>query len=287
MTQVAARRVLRTDVNADLTVSIDTGDKQLEAHLRGSGTDLHLKVSDPSAFAGSRDAQGIRDIADMLARAGLRVHVENEQGSRLLTIGDVRAPWWQLPFTRTRHLRVRASRGLFAAARGRTKPDRQLLPSSGLGGPPTPLPIAPTFMRRAVKHVRTTDSPWGGGGPRLVLSPTDGVHRSELPVYWLQPEVTSIGSDEACDIVLPGLAPRHAEVRREDGDEYALIALEGPVRVHGETVRHRLLRTSARVELGGRTLTFVREEFADHGRPHGGRVGGELGRQRRQHTEEA
>ena len=29
-------------------------------------------------------------------------------------------------------------------------------------------------------------------------------------------------------------------------------------------------------------LTFVREEYADHGRPYGGRIGGELGHQRRQ-----
>jgi hypothetical protein len=33
-------------------------------------------------------------------------------------------------------------------------------------------------------------------------------------------------------------------------------------------------------------LTFVREEYADHGRPYGGRIGGELGRQRRQPSRE-
>lgn len=286
MTQVAYRRATTTRVKADLRVDIDDGDSQLHLELTGDGSELLLKVSDPSAFAGSRDAQGVRDVAEMLARAGITVHVEDDRGSRLLTIGDVRAPWWQVVFTRTRHLRVRAGRGLLAAARGRADRDQQLLPSGGLGVPPTPLPIAPTFLRRPVKKVRSTDSPWGGGGPRLVLVPTDGVYRAELPTYWLQQEVTTIGSDPDCDIVLTGLAAHHAEVRHEGGDEYVLVAIDPRTRVFGERVGQRLLRTSSRVELGEHTLSFVREEFADHGRPHGGRVGGELGRQRTQHGQD-
>lgn len=286
MTQVAYRRALRTTVKADLRVDIDDGDAQLRLRLHGDGAELHLVVSNPSAFAGSRDARAIRDIAAMLARIGIVVHVEDEQGSRLLTIGDVRAPWWQVLFTRTPHLRVRAGRGLLAAARGRADRDQQLLPSAGLGVPPTLLPIAPTFLRRPVKKVSSTDSPWGGGGPRLVLVPSDGVYRAELPTYWLQGEVTTIGSDPDCDVVLTGLAPHHAEVRHEGGDEYVLVAIDPRTRVHGERVGQRLLRTSSRIELGDHTLTFSREEFADHGRPHGGRVGGELGRQRTQHEAE-
>ena len=41
----------------------------------------------------------------------------------------------------------------------------------------------------------------------------------------------------------------------------------------------QLLRTGARVQVGEHVLVYQREEFADHGRPYGGRVGGELGRQ--------
>ena len=44
----------------------------------------------------------------------------------------------------------------------------------------------------------------------------------------------------------------------------------------------RILRTGARIELGPWRMGFFREEFADHGRPYGGRVGGELARQKRQ-----
>jgi hypothetical protein len=68
----------------------------------------------------------------------------------------------------------------------------------------------------------------------------------------------------------------------DDEDEYVVVAVDGPVRVHGAPVTRQVLRTGARVDLGGRSLVFRREEYADHGRPYGGRIGGELGRQRRQ-----
>ncbi|MFY9679907.1 MAG: FHA domain-containing protein, partial [Glutamicibacter protophormiae] len=43
-----------------------------------------------------------------------------------------------------------------------------------------------------------------------------------------------------------------------------------------------VLRSGARIELGGWRLVFYREEYADHGRPYGGRNGGELAYQRPQ-----
>ena len=53
--------------------------------------------------------------------------------------------------------------------------------------------------------------------------------------------------------------------------------------MHGAVVLHEaLLRTGARIELGPWTLLYAREEHADHGRPYGGRIGGELGHQRPQ-----
>jgi hypothetical protein len=39
-------------------------------------------------------------------------------------------------------------------------------------------------------------------------------------------------------------------------------------------------RTGARIDIGPHSLAFLREEYADHGRPHGGREGGEIGPQR-------
>jgi hypothetical protein len=42
------------------------------------------------------------------------------------------------------------------------------------------------------------------------------------------------------------------------------------------------LRTGALITLGPWRLAFFREEFADHGRPFGGRMGGEFAVQRPQ-----
>jgi hypothetical protein len=81
--------------------------------------------------------------------------------------------------------------------------------------------------------------------------------------------------------VLPGLEPLHAQVQHDADDEFVLVA-HGPAKVHGHPTGRALLRTAARVELAGHVLTFIREEFADHGRPFGGRIGGEAGRQRTQ-----
>jgi hypothetical protein len=92
-----------------------------------------------------------------------------------------------------------------------------------------------------------------------------------------------VGGDPTAAVRLPGLRPREAEVRRTRDDEFVVVPLAGDVRVNGAPVRSEaLLRTGARVDVGRWTLVFVREEYADHGRPFGGRVGGELGRQRPQ-----
>ena len=63
-------------------------------------------------------------------------------------------------------------------------------------------------------------------------------------------------------------------------EQYAVeVVLED---VNGAPVDSSLLRTASRVQLGEWTMTFYREEYADHGRPYGGRVGGEIGHQRPQ-----
>ena len=278
---------LRTRVEADVCFSVDVPDREpVTGSLTGSGSDLTLRVSDPAAFAGGADAEMLRRVALELADVGVVLRVCDADGTALVALGDVRTPWWQRPFTRSPHMRVAGVRGLVAAGRGRLRNDEGALPAGGLLPPSTPYPVAPTFLRRPVRRVTTTHDPGRGGGPRLVELPREGVARSAHPVHWLQHDVTTIGSAPDCDLVLPGLAPRHAEVRHDEHDEFVLVALDPDVRVHGERVRSRQLRTSARIELGPRALTFVREEYADHGRPYGGRIGGELGRQRRQPSRE-
>jgi hypothetical protein len=274
---------LRTRVSADLSFRIELpGREPVTGELTGDGSDLTLSVSDPAAFAGGADAASLRWVADELADVGVRLEVTDPAGVALVRIGDVRAPWWQRPFTRSAHLRVAGVRGLLAAGRGRMRDGAGTLPDAGLVPPPSPYPLAPTFLRRPVKRVTTTHDPGRGGRPRLVELPSASVRRSDHPTHWLQQERTTIGSDPGCDLVLPGLAPLHAEVVHDEQDEFVLLAHHVDVRVHGRRVTEQVLRTSSRIDLGERQLTFVREEYADHGRPYGGRIGGELGRQRPQ-----
>jgi len=110
-------------------------------------------------------------------------------------------------------------------------------------------------------------------------APVVGVTRR---VFYLSKGTSSIGSDPGCDLTLPGLAPRHADiVRRAEDDEYLLMptADDGSTRVNGEPADGQVLRTGSRIQLGEWTMSYSREEYADHGRPYGGRAGGEFSRQ--------
>jgi pSer/pThr/pTyr-binding forkhead associated (FHA) protein len=142
-------------------------------------------------------------------------------------------------------------------------------------------PPAPTFLRRP-RTVSTTHDPDGGGNPRLIMAPSRTLRPGESrPVYLLAAQVTTIGSDPSCDIRLPGLTPKHAQVHHDERDEFVLVRTSAPggTIVNGAAVDSAVLRTASRVQLGDHVLSFYREEYADHGRPHGGRLGGELGRQ--------
>ena len=276
---MTSRLAVRADLRVEVTLP---GHDPLRGAVRGAGQDLTLHVDRPERFAGSPDAAPIRLLADALAARGLRLHVESPERGRLVTLGAVRAPWWQRPATRSRHLRIDSLRGALTAVRGRARLRAAALPAVDLRPPGTVFPLAPTFLRRPRRLPTTTHDPAHGGGPRLVVVAADGIWAGEPRVFWLQRELITIGSDPHCDVVLPGLLPVHAEVRHDDADEYVLLARGRDVRVYGARVREQLLRTSARVELGAWVLAYYREEFADHGRPYGGRIGGELGHQRPQ-----
>jgi hypothetical protein len=274
------------DVAADLEFSVDVpGRDPVEGSLRGHGSRLELRVSDPAAFAGRGDSASVRGFASALASRGLVVTVVSGD-TTLVTLGRTRTSWLQRRLTGSRHIRIGGALGAWAGARGRLNAGNDaLLPDRTLAPPATLTPLAPTFLRRARQPVSTTHDPRGGGNPRLILAPRpDPWPGDRQPVYALREGVTTIGSGEGCDIRLPGLDPLHAEVRHDADDEYVLVHLgrDGVSRVNGEPVRQRILRTASRVELGGWTLSFYREEYADHGRPFGGRIGGELGHQRPQ-----
>jgi pSer/pThr/pTyr-binding forkhead associated (FHA) protein len=130
--------------------------------------------------------------------------------------------------------------------------------------------------------ITTTHDPHGGGHPRLIFAMGDEAPAdAEQRQFELIQGVTVIGSGEDADLRLDGLAEHHAEIRRNPADEYVYVDLGTPAgsRIDGHPVGEQALHTGDRIQLGDWTLSYYREEFADHGRPYGGRQGGELSRQ--------
>jgi hypothetical protein len=130
------------------------------------------------------------------------------------------------------------------------------------------------------RRVTTTHASRGAGRPRLILLsnggiaafPPEGERELDLKV-----DITSFGSSGGSDHVLEGLRPNHAEIRRDELDEFRIYDLSGGgTAVDGWIARGTPLHTGDRVAMGAWTLCFYREEFADHGRPYGGRQGGEF-----------
>jgi hypothetical protein len=121
------------------------------------------------------------------------------------------------------------------------------------------------------------------GAPRLVLKSEHRWAGEGQPEFRLDRSVTTIGSHDSCDVVLPDLEPLHAVVFQDDADEFVLDNCGPETRVHGVVVAESaILRTGARIDIGPHSLAYFREEHADHGRPFGGREGGEIGHQRPQ-----
>jgi hypothetical protein len=271
-------RATTTTVDADLTFSLEReGLAPITGHLRGSANQLTLEVSDPGAFAGAGDAVGIRALAESLAERGVRVRVEHAS-VHLVSLGAVRAPWWQRRATGSKRIRLGSLRGAWTSARSRVRGATPVLPTSAMLPPATMWPLAPTFAPRARRTVTTTHDPGRGGSPRLVLEKASVWAGEKQPVFWLEDGQT-IGSAPDNAIVLPGLEDVHARLVHDEDDEWVVVALAGTTRVHGAAVDRQILRTGARVEVGTHVLAFRRDEHADHGRPYYGRIGGELGRQ--------
>ena len=267
-----------TRVDADLSFSLEReGRTPITGRLTGADNELVLEVSDPGAFAGAGDAAGIRALAETLAERGVRVRVEHDH-THLVSLGAVRAPWWQRRATGSRRIRLGSLRGAWTAARSRVGDREAVLPSSSTLPPATLWPIAPTFSPRSRRRVTTTHDPGRGGSARLVLEKEAMWGGEKQQVFWLE-DGLSIGSHPESGIVLPGTEERHAVLHHDEHDEWVVVAVDGATRVHGARVERQILRTGARIQVGDRTLAFRRDEHADHGRPYYGRVGGELGRQ--------
>jgi hypothetical protein len=106
----------------------------------------------------------------------------------------------------------------------------------------------------------------------------DGIHQT----FPLEGDHARIGGGEDCELRLADLQPLHAEIEHDDHDEYVLTLL-GPASERsgsatGEVAGQAsgmVLRSGAQFVLGPWRFVYERAEYADHGRPFGGREGGE------------
>lgn len=275
-------------IDADLTVALLGTDDEppFSVKITGQGRRVNVFISDPERLPIIRRAQlhEVDALARQLAAQGLTVRIEGPQGP-MIEVGDVRRSMLARLVTGSSHMRLGSLSALNSV--------RHIQSTRSL--PPIPpvarvlFPLAPTFQRgRPRRVITTTHYAWGAGHPRLIFTVDaeqwDGVAPK---VFDLTSDRITIGSSSTCDLVLPDLESMHAEIRHEPGDEYVLYA-KGAVgggayreRI-GDEEQGRVLRTGALITMGRWRLAFFREEYADHGRPYGGRQGGEYAYQRPQ-----
>lgn len=265
----------------DLRFEVDTPDgEHASGTVRSDGTHMVVQSPNLAVLASGRSGSDLQSIARAVAKQGLVVTVADQNGP-VMSLGAVRRRFWHRFVTRSKFVKVvswRAAAKLKAiAVAGR---------GEGLSlPPPTPVPLhlprAPWSRRR----VTTTHDPYGGGHPRLYLSDTRSpANARKVLVFPLAPGINVIGNGEGVHLDLDGIDSLQAVVERTADDEYVLMGRGTTVHtyVNGQELPRQRLRTGSRIEMGPWRLTYVRDESSDHGRPYGGRIGGELGRQRPQ-----
>jgi hypothetical protein len=152
--------------------------------------------------------------------------------------------------------------------------------------PPSPTGVDADEPAGAANHdsgtaPSSTNAEFGAGRPRLIFKVGEGWDGTPPREFDLLEGTTRIGSGEDMDLQLDGLELFHAEIRHSAEDEYVLSRVvaddeqNGPMMSSAGLVGEGILRTGAPVELGEWSMSYFREEFADHGRPGGGRQGGE------------
>lgn len=270
-------------VHSDLEFSIElpavgkATPRQISGTLSGQGSVLDLALDELPALDRRGAGQALRTWAKRISAAGIQIAVRDPSGL-LVTVGAVRPSFLALLLTGSRCVRLGRLGLVIRSLQRRGRPTLSL---DDLMPPSTPIPMMPT-LRRQPRRVTTTHDPEGGGRPRLYFSGSlNRLPGGQPREFFLRVgQVTTIGSDPGCHLQLDGLDPQHAEVRRDEWDEYWMVSVGAtPVRVNGSTVRKARMRTGTKVEMGRWTMSYFRSEHADHGRPHGGRIGGEAGHQ--------
>jgi len=278
---------IRLDADLTFCSTSSDGSPGVAGTVTAHGTTINVDVAAPVTGASKSTKRMVRHLASSLAQRQLRL-VINGPGGMVVALGDVRTLRWQRLLTRSPHIRLghlRDVRRMLSAAPTAARRDRGA--SLVSIPPPTMFPLFPTVSTLGPRPVTTTHDPRGGGMPRLIFASSPWPQAGEVRrVEYLTKSRTTFGSASDCDVVIEGLEPLHAVIERTDEDEYVLthLAASGQSTIAGIPAKRSLLRTSSRVSLGATNLTYFREEYADHGRPYGGRLGGEIGYQRPQAT---
>lgn len=276
---------VRLDIDLQFSLAGADARSAVVGSVTAKGTDVTVTVRDGAvALPDTRTWLALaRVVGAELARLGLTVSLTTRHGV-VGTAGAVRPPWFQRLVSRSPHLKLGSLSALLALRRDGRSSDAHAITL-----PPTTLfPVAPTVLRRPPRRTTTTHYLPGSGRPRLIFAVASGTWDGKPPrEFDLLPDVTVIGSSGSADLLLPGLDPEHARIVHDDNDEYVLYVTgkqphDGHPVLLDRPATGRILRTGALITLGQWRLAFFREEFADHGRPFGGRVGGEFAVQRPQ-----
>lgn len=269
----------RVDINLDFSLQEASGE-EARGSVKAAGGEVVVALDRIDALQSQRlpSLGDLRPLAKTLSDQGLTVVVDGPDG-RIISLGAVEAPASQRVITRSPHIKL-GKLGALAPMlkRGRRSP----APGVSLLPPGTLLPLLPTVKRRIPRRITTTHYTRGGGRPRLIFVQDSKSWNGQVPrEFSLTAERVRIGSDDSVDLQLPGLDGVHAEIVHNDRDEYVLVR-HGKVTGSFGPDSTSVLRTGSRLQMGQWCLAFFREEFADHGRPFGGRSGGEFAYQRPQ-----
>jgi len=276
--------MLRLDIDLNVEQSAADGGPPTRFSVHAAGTEVVVTFESSPGLGGMsrHDLAELGPLADGLARRGITVRVEGPRGT-LVQFGDVKPGPVGRAIVGSSHIKLGHLATLLSEASHRDGGDGFRLPMP----PPTLFPLVPTVSRRVRRRVTTTHYLPGSGRPRLIFAVGSGDWNFSRPrEFDLLPGSTVIGSGPEADLRLEGLEARHAEIRHNDDDEYVLYSYAAtgggrPNLPHSKDDA-RILRTGSRIEIGTWRLAYYREEFADHGRPFGGRQGGEYEFQKQQ-----
>lgn len=270
---------MRFDIDLDFSVHLPAEDGKESAIVQGTvkaaGTEIHVTTDNAALFrlGSRRNLAAIKEMAAVLANRGLVLTVTVPEGT-IVSVGAVEVSALQRLITTSPHIKPGKTSTWGALVKAQASNNFQ----GRLAPPPTPFPLAPTFQRFYLRKPTTTHYSRGGGRPRLIFVRDSETWDGKPPnEYNLTEATTIIGSGPEAHFRLPELAASQGTIVHNENDEYVFQAGDPS----GPQGKPQILRTGARLLLGPWRMVFFREEYADHGRPFGGRTGGEFARLQR------